>query len=508
MGNSWFEVDKEGLAKLLERRGKAFIIYELFQNCWDEMSKSVYANLEMLPGRPLAKVVVVDDNPSGFCDLSHAFTLFGESYKKTNPEKRGRFDLGEKLVLACCEQAIIVSTTGTIVFNKDGKRSSSREKTASGTRFEAYVRMTRPEYNEVCEAVSKLIPPNHINTQFNGVEIPKRTIVTSFKATLPTEEADENGILRRKVRETTVNVYEVGPNEKACIYEMGIPVVETEDKYHVDVQQKVPVNFERENVPPSYLQKLRTYTLNNTFSLISGKEDVNSAWVRDALADKEIVPAAVVRVVTERFGADAVAYDPSDPEANGIAASEGRQVIYGGSFGSDVWENIRKAGALPAAGKITPSAKPFTEGGKPLNIVSPDKWTDGMKSVVSYAKMLAKELMGVQLSVEITRDVTWPFSAVYGNGLTGSRMILNVGRLGNTFFESFPSNILKVDRLFIHEFGHEYSGNHLSTEYHEALCVLGAKIKQLALKKPQLLLSYVSPHGANAGSLSESPDSV
>jgi len=32
--------------------------------------------------------------------------------------------------------------------------------------------------------------------------------------------------------------------------------------------------------------------------------------------------------------------------------------------------------------------------------------------------------------------------------------------------------------------GHQYSGDHLSEEYHEALCRLGAKLKRVALEKP------------------------
>ena len=40
------------------------------------------------------------------------------------------------------------------------------------------------------------------------------------------------------------------------------------------------------------------------------------------------------------------------------------------------------------------------------------------------------------------------------------------------------------DELLIHEYGHQYSGDHLFEEYHESLCRLGAKLKRLALEKP------------------------
>ena len=486
MANRWFEVDKEGLAKLLERRGKAFILHELFQNAWDEDSKNVDATLEMLPGRPMAKLVITDDNPKGFADLRHAFTLFAESYKKDLPEKRGRFDIGEKLVLACCEEARIISTTGSVIFTKEGERKTGREKTDFGTRFEALVRMTRAEFEEVNDAVRRLISPEGIHSTYNGVRIPSRAAVATFRATLLTEKADENRVLRRVNRETTVKVYDVLPGETAHIYEMGIPVVETGDKFHVDVQQKVPVNLERENVPPSYLRTLRTLTLNHTFNLVRGEEATNAAWVRDALEDKNVDKEAVKHVVTERFGENAVAFDPSDPEANKLSTLEGRPVIYGGTFGAGAWNNIRAAGALPSAGTVTPSPKPFSPDGKPLKIIPPTEWSDGMKAVVEYTAMLARELMGVTLPIAIANDSGWPYGAVYGKESDRSATFYyNVGRLGYSFFENFPLRAEEVDRLIIHEFGHQYASDHFSREYYDALCKLGARLKGLALTKPE-----------------------
>src|SRR5690349_17135775 len=33
---NWFEVDRQGLAQILERKGKEFALFELIQNGWDE----------------------------------------------------------------------------------------------------------------------------------------------------------------------------------------------------------------------------------------------------------------------------------------------------------------------------------------------------------------------------------------------------------------------------------------------------------------------------------------
>jgi hypothetical protein len=60
--------------------------------------------------------------------------------------------------------------------------------------------------------------------------------------------------------------------------------------------------------------------------------------------------------------------------------------------------------------------------------------------------------------------------------------------LGYKWFEQGVTE--EVDRLLIHEFGHQFFSDHLSHDYHEALCQLGAKLKRLALEKPEALRRF------------------
>ena len=48
--NNWFDVDKAGLAKLMAGRSKAFIVYELLQNAWDQSVTQVEMVLIPLTG--------------------------------------------------------------------------------------------------------------------------------------------------------------------------------------------------------------------------------------------------------------------------------------------------------------------------------------------------------------------------------------------------------------------------------------------------------------------------
>lgn len=238
----WFSVDKEGLSRLLERRGKHVAIFELIQNAWDEQACRVTVTLVPVPHSPYARLTVEDDNPDGFADLSHAFTLFADSGKKVNPQQRGRFNIGEKLVLALCREASISSTKGTVSFEADGTRRRKRIQRECGTVFNGVLRMTRDEYAQTCQAVRTLIPPQGVETTFNGEVLVSRQPVDEFQATLETEIADAEGYLRRTRRRTTVRVYEPLAGEMPSLYELGIPVVETDDRYHYEVMQKVPLN--------------------------------------------------------------------------------------------------------------------------------------------------------------------------------------------------------------------------------------------------------------------------
>ena len=182
---NWFDVDKEGLAKLLEGRGKAFVIHELVQNAWDTDAKQVEVRLVKLAGSPKAKLTVIDDDPEGFVKFEHAWTLYAESTKKGDPSKRGLFNEGEKMVLALCYSATIKTTKGTVAFDGNG-RHHSKTKMAKGSCFECIIRMNQQEFDECQDAVWRLIPPQGTKTYFNGQPLESRKPLGTFNAQLPT----------------------------------------------------------------------------------------------------------------------------------------------------------------------------------------------------------------------------------------------------------------------------------------------------------------------------------
>ena len=469
MSKPKFEVDPAGLAKILERRGKAFAVFELVQNAWDTDAKEVFAQLKPVEGRPLARLTVEDDDPHGFKRLSDAFTLYAESDKKSDPQKRGWINIGEKLVLALCTHATVHTTSGTIEFEGNTRTEYPRRKRKFGTRIEATIKMTRAELDECCEQMHRLMPPEGTRTSFNGVEVPQRKPLACFAAKLVTHVSDADGIMRRRTRETLVEVHEVGADETASLYEMGIPVVETGDTWHVNVMQKVPLNTDRDNVPPSYLRTLRALVANAMREHLT-PEVASEAWVTDAMQDDAIEAESVSRALDERFGKRRFTWDPSDPEANNRLIGEGYTPVYAGALPKGAWDNVKAAGASTPAGELRPTKhQRFSPDGDPMHEIRPEKMTVAERKFVSFARAAGHRLLGFEPDVRLVSDPKITCAACYGS----RQIIVNKFRLGGKWFHE--DNVERWVDLLIHEYAHEYESNHLSEGYHDACTRLGAR---------------------------------
>ncbi len=467
---NWFEIDKAGLAKILERKGKEFAVFELTQNAWDESGVS---SVEVALGPDTANgysvLSVTDDSPTGFSDISHAWTLFAESKKKSDPTKRGRFNLGEKLVLALAKQACVMTTTGRVTFDENGRHRSSAKRT-SGSQVTVIIRMNSQERMDALAKCNRLIPPPMVKTVVNGVEIIAPKFKAVFEAALYTEVCDAEGFMTRACRSTEVRVYEADECRPAAIYEMGIPVCEIEGRYVIDVGQKVPLTMDREEVLPMFRKQLSVAVLNH-MATVMDRDDVNTGWVTEAVTSPDAKPDALQAYMTQRFGPNRVAYDPSDPEANNIAVTQGYTVVTGSQLSKAAWANVKNCGAILPAGQVTPSPKPFSPDGKPLTYISPDK---AMQEMAAYAQRVARATLSPSLGITVlfTGERKWPFSAAFGpSGI----LYLNAGLLGTDWFH-LDKNQEKIDALLIHEFAHWRVSNHLSREFFDELCRIGAAL--------------------------------
>ena len=485
MTNDWFQVDRAGLRELQQSRSKKFVAFELIANAWDQKVSTVDIVLERCNGT--IDLTIQDDDPNGFNDLADAYTLFAKSYKKVDVTKRGRFNLGEKLVLALCESAVIMSTKGTIVFSNDGTRTKTSKKTKSGSIITCHIKGNKNDLNEIEEGILAVLPPKGIKTIFNGVPISYRQPIHSFTASLDTVRADEDGVLKPTKRKTEIDLY-LFDDRPAMIYEMGIPICETGDKYHVNIHQKVPVQLDRENVSDAYLRTVRTFVMNEMFDKLT-EEDATTPWALEASQDLRISDEAIKKSLDLRFSDKRVSYDPTDPEANDTAAANGFTVVHGRTLSKHEWMRAKESGAIQPAGQIFPT-KPNT-----VFCESVTDWTTSMHVVAEYAKMLAKLLMQVKLDVTFIKPLPIVSTvASYGRGKISSELTFNITKLGMNFFDNVMKidtidSLVPVDDLLIHEFAHQYESSHKNAKGWDALTMIGSKLKRLALTQPEIFAS-------------------
>jgi hypothetical protein len=497
MKNKWLEIDKEGLRKSLGQKDKVFLLTEMVSNAWDENITKVEVTLSCPDENNHSWLRVTDNSPTGWDDLSHSHTMFAESVKKGKSEKRGRFNAGEKDVLALAIEAKLTTVKGQVLFNEDGTRTEGTESREVGSEFVAKFQLTPEEYEHICNQAKLLIPPKGITTLFNGEEIPYRKPMGSFTATLPIPLADKEGVMRNMERKATVNLYERLPGEVAMIYEMGIPIVELgDDKWHVNVMQKVPLSRDRDNVNPAYLRKIRQGALNEKYAELATVEDASAAWVRDAIASPKSSDEAVKAIVQTRFGPRAVTRDVRDIGSANEAVSQGFKIMEGASMSAGEWARVKALKdedgepVIKTSAQVTPTD---VVGPLPQRLIIPEKrWTPAMKGYAKLIAVISPKLIDKPVIVHFINDKDNHIEGCFGRGFRGNKskkgFVREWGIMVVNLFYHDPSSALENYSLLLHELAHDkvYSNDHLHHDFYDTVNELGAKLAVLIQDEPRL----------------------
>lgn len=460
--DSWFSVSKEGLKALQLGKPKYYVLRELVQNVFDE--PTTICNVRATWEKGYATISVTDNSPIGFRKLSDAYTLFDDTYKRRDPTKRGRWNVGEKQVFSICTEAKVETTKGTIIFNRNGRRHS-RKKRPIGTKVTIKLKITKKEYEEALSIVKTFIVPDGIKFTINDENIPHIHPLKTIEDVKLTTEIDKNGILTKTQRKTHIDMY--NPNGKAKLYEMGIPVMEIPCEYDIDILQKIPMSIDRETVSEAFLQDVFAEVLNVMHEEIE-EENISDTWVRVASEDERVSKDAVKSVIKKRFGDKVVVATPNDPISIDNAIASGYNVIRGNQLSGAEWLNVRKHDLLQSSSEM------FGVNFADAEIIVP---TEDMKKVANLTKSIAKLTLNIDVSVRFVKSKATE-GANYGNRC----LTFNVSRLGKSFFDEPVS--VDVISLIIHEISHEY-GLHTEKSYHRTLTDVGASLIILALEEPE-----------------------
>lgn len=466
MSKNWFEVDKKGLQALQAGKSKTFIIRELVQNAFDENIRKceVFINWNSSD----VSIRVVDDNPEGFQYLSHAYTLYADTYKRKDVKKRGRFNLGEKEVLSICDYAEISTTKGTIVFDNEG-RKHLKSKFKNGSQVYLNVKMLKTEYNELIEYAKSILVPEGVEYFVNDELVDFKTWFRTTEGKLKTEILDENGIFKPTRRNTRIHIHK--DVEKPILYEMGIPVCDIDCDYSLDVQQKIPLSTDRTKVQVSYLKELYALVLNDTYDEVTEDTSSNN-WIRTAVTSDNIESEAVRKVVKERYGDKVVVASPGDPNSVDEAITRGYRVIRGSEMSAEEWKNVRRNNVIESSSSAF-GATPTDD----WEQVKPDK---NMLRVEDFIDRVANRLLGIQVKIRYIKSNSVSHRASYG----GKTITFNLTRLPSDFFklekDMVSSSLLG---LIMHELAHE-RGMHYEHAYHECLTHMGSRLTFIMRDEP------------------------
>jgi hypothetical protein len=466
---SVLEIDMEGYRQTLDNKGKPQILAEGPANAFDANADVVIVTFDQKDG--WATLTVTDNDPDGFVDLRDAFTLFAASRRREDVKKRGRFGQGEKELVALCTDGgtlTVTSTKGYVTFHKDGREEGTTRKTKAGTELSAKLKLNQKQAAQYLKILSYIIPPEDVVFTVNGDVITRPTPVRVALDTLDTVYWDAEGAIHETARKTDVEIFTPAPGEKPHIFELGMPVVEHPGKFHINVQQKVPLNSARDNVKPSYLRKLNEVVFNATFDLLT-EEEQQAGWVKDALPNA--TPEALKSHFDTVWGEDAVRFDPSNPEANKRALEEGRRIVYGRSYGKDTWERVKDEGLVKPSGQEIEIFVPTSLDGVPP--IEEDEWTESMWHLANYTKRIGEYLLSFPPRVSFyNQGIAGPAArAMWGH----KQIIFNLRHLGKNW--PGTASQVDIDELLIHEFAHHYESDHLTDSYNKWTCKLGAKLR-------------------------------
>ena len=138
-------------------------------------------------------------------------------------------------------------------------------------------------------------------------------------------------------------------------------------------------------------------------------DDTTATWVEEATSDDKVTDEAIADFKKKKYGENAVAEDPFNPDANAAALVDSRTVIPKHGLTPGQRENLKWRGLLmsstqayPTAGKGAYSDDPDAP---PVEVIPEAKWTEGMREIYDYTHGVAKRLIGKELMI---RFVNWP----------------------------------------------------------------------------------------------------
>ena len=457
--NNWFEISNQGWRRMNAGRSMAFLVREGISNIMD-LTDVKNATITIEPNH----VIVEDDSETGF-STPELITTVILTNKEETINKRGLKARGLKELISAGDKAVVETVGETVSFNKHGTRTTQTNDRQKGTRVEIWSSLDT--WNEIDESItylSLIIPPATVNLTINGKTIVRPNTIAKVEHICIETVVIVDGIQKSQYEWTDILIHEHEKDQESWIYEMGVPIQKTLCPWHLDVQQRVPMNDNRDTVNDWYVKRLHSYVLSRMLDGLTGK-DIQDEWVLNCISHcEDYVQAKIVDRIT---GGKKSVVKTSNTKANDVAKQHGYEVIDTKHIAAGL-ANIISA-KLPSSESV---AKTIAASA----IVTEVEPTEDLKKFAEVHKFLAEKV--VDHDVDVTffsqgEDCTgMTTEAKYQRATPSSHLKYNVMGIIK-FNKPLSSYALAV---LAHELAHEYGDDGHGPMYLEHLPIVCGKL--------------------------------
>lgn len=474
-----FEIDAHGMRSLHENREPWDILKELIQNAWDEAPEATVCRLSMKKGRTASEtVIVVEDDGAGFLNPADSYTLLGDTAKRRDPNKRGRFNMGEKEAISIALEATVETVGQTIEFPRLGGRAVGPNDRERGTKITLVMPWTKAQVEASMDRL-RMFRPTDCALLINRRKVPTRRSIAVRDCILPTVLQDgPNQPIRSTKRKTQLHVLDLAPERRSedpetgqpaggWILEMGIPIQPISAGYDVDVMQKVPMPPNRTTVSESYLRDIYAELL-NAISEMMQPEEFAETWTRTAIENERRVEEQPLKNYFRNKYGERALLTSSNANSNMKAAEDGYEVVNPRSMSTEERAQAKKAGMKTTHqifGQSDLSLAPVIEQtGEDL-----DRFAEWVVSLAESADIISPK-------VEFISDPSSRMLACCtAHARVSPTIKFNVGRLTREFFWGRGPAQLEI---VIHELGHAWQQKAMEhgPSWGDACCTVASKI--------------------------------
>jgi hypothetical protein len=316
---NWFSIDNRGWRRMNAGRSMASLIREGISNILDLTDVKV-AKVTIEPNH----VVIEDDSEAGFSSPDLITTVFLTD-KEEDSNKRGRKGRGLKELISAGDKAVVETVGVTVTFNEDGTRIDTSNDRLRGTRVEIWsILDIWKQIDEAVTYLSLIVPPANVNLIINNKTIIRPTTIGKIERACIETVVITDGIQKSQYGFTDILVHEHDKDKKSWLYEMGVPVQEISCPWHIDVQQRVPMNDNRDTVSSWYLNSLQGLVLDQMIDGLTNKT-IQDEWVLNSLTHcSEKTKAKIIERIT---GGKKAVIKTDNAKANDMAKQHGYEVI-------------------------------------------------------------------------------------------------------------------------------------------------------------------------------------